>query len=144
MQTILAHFDGKFIVPDEPLTLPAGQALRIAIESVPQPSLPDLPPELEEQELGMVVIRGTRIPLYLVLEAVFAGKSWEQILDDFPTIPAKSIRPIDEFIARNQAATRQYFETEKAALERLYAAGKKVSSLPSLRGKIHPTMLGPG
>jgi hypothetical protein len=33
-QTIHAHFDGKAIIPDTPLQLPAGQRLRIQIETI--------------------------------------------------------------------------------------------------------------
>jgi hypothetical protein len=32
MQTISAHFDGKVIVPDEPVELPTGQRLRVHLE----------------------------------------------------------------------------------------------------------------
>jgi hypothetical protein len=32
--TVSAHFDGKVIVPDEPLDLPPNQALRIQIEPI--------------------------------------------------------------------------------------------------------------
>ena len=31
-QTITAHFDGKVIVPDEPVQLPVGQPLRVHLE----------------------------------------------------------------------------------------------------------------
>jgi hypothetical protein len=31
-QTIAAHFDGKVIVPDEPVQLPVGQPLRVCLE----------------------------------------------------------------------------------------------------------------
>jgi len=36
-RSISAHFDGKVIVPDEPISLPAGQRLRVEIESVEAP-----------------------------------------------------------------------------------------------------------
>lgn len=134
-QTILAHFDGKFIVPDQPLTLSVGQPLRVAIESVSQPSLPDLPLELEEQELGMVVVRGTRIPLYLVLGALYEGKSSAEILSAYPSIPASAIPPIKRFIEHHEAATRKYYESEKAELDRQYAEGKKAPTLESLRAR---------
>jgi hypothetical protein len=58
IQTIAAHFDGKVIVPDEPVQLPVGQPLRIRLE-VAEPvaprfaeflqfaaDLPDAPPDL--------------------------------------------------------------------------------------------------
>jgi hypothetical protein len=31
-QTIAAHFDGRVIVPDEPVQLPVGQPLRVRLE----------------------------------------------------------------------------------------------------------------
>src|SRR3954469_5702418 len=107
MQTILAHFDGKFIVPDQPLSLPTGQALRVAIESVSPPLFPALPPELEEQEKGMIVVRGTRIPFYLVVEALFAGKSPAEILSEYPSIPADAIPRIKRFVEQNEVPTRK-------------------------------------
>jgi len=57
-QSIAAHFDGQFIVPDEPVQLPVGQRLLVKIELVePSPppfaellrfasDLPDAPPDL--------------------------------------------------------------------------------------------------
>lgn len=38
--TVNAHFDGKVIVPDEPLDLPANQALIVQIEPVRGPDTP--------------------------------------------------------------------------------------------------------
>jgi hypothetical protein len=32
--TITAHFDGQFIVPDQPVEWPVGQSLRLSIESI--------------------------------------------------------------------------------------------------------------
>lgn len=58
---IAAHFDGQFIVPDEPVQLPIGQRLRVRIEMVePEPAkfadllsfasdLPDAPADLAAQ-----------------------------------------------------------------------------------------------
>jgi hypothetical protein len=60
-QSITAHFDGKVIVPDEPLQLPVGQPLRVHLEplegSTPRfadllrfaADLPDAPPDLSAQ-----------------------------------------------------------------------------------------------
>lgn len=135
MQTILAHFDGKFIVPDQPLSLPAGQALRIGIEAVSPPVLPGMPPELEEQEKDLIVVRGTRIPFYLVVEALFAGKSPAEILSQYPSIPADAIPRIKQFVEQNEVATRKFYELEKAELDRQYAEGKKAPALESLRAR---------
>jgi hypothetical protein len=61
-QSIAAHFDGQFIVPDEPVQLPIGQRLRVNIELVePSPprfaellrfasDLPDAPADLSVQQ----------------------------------------------------------------------------------------------
>lgn len=60
-QTVIAHFDGKVIVPDEPLQLPVGQRLRVQVEVVEPASppfasllgfaadLPDAPSDLAAQ-----------------------------------------------------------------------------------------------
>jgi hypothetical protein len=59
-QSIAAHFDGQFIVPDEPVQLPVGQALRVHIEvaeATPRfadllrfaSDLPDAPADLSAQ-----------------------------------------------------------------------------------------------
>jgi hypothetical protein len=59
-QVIAAHFDGQFIVPDEPIQLPVGQALRIHVELVDAgprfaellrfaSDLPDAPADLSAQ-----------------------------------------------------------------------------------------------
>lgn len=60
-QTIRAHYDGKVIVPDQPVQLPVGQPLRVHLE-LAEPSsprfadflrfaadLPDAPPDLAVQ-----------------------------------------------------------------------------------------------
>lgn len=60
-QTIAAHYDGKVIVPDEPVQLPVGQPLRVHLEAVNASTprfadllrfgadLPDAPPDLAAQ-----------------------------------------------------------------------------------------------
>lgn len=43
MVTLTAHFDGKVIIPDEPLTLTPNQRIRISIEQMePEPKQVDL------------------------------------------------------------------------------------------------------
>ncbi len=59
-RTITAHFDGKVIVPDEPVQLPVGQPLRLHLELAESPprfadflrfaaDLPDAPSDLAAQ-----------------------------------------------------------------------------------------------
>ncbi len=40
-QTLRAHFDGKVIVPDEPVDIPVDQPLRIQLEAAPEEGIPD-------------------------------------------------------------------------------------------------------
>ena len=42
--------------------------------------------------LGKPVIRGTRIPVYIILELVAAGLSIEQIVDDYPDLTELDVR----------------------------------------------------
>ncbi len=59
-RTIAAHFDGKVIIPDEPVQLPVGQMLRLHLELAEPPppfadllrfaaDLPDAPSDLAAQ-----------------------------------------------------------------------------------------------
>lgn len=60
-QSIAAHFDGQFIVPDEPVQLPVGRQLRVQVEVVESTplrfaellrfasELPEAPPDLSAQ-----------------------------------------------------------------------------------------------
>ena len=56
--TLTAHFDGRVLVPDQPVQLPVGQPLRVHIEPVEArfadlirlaADLPDAPPDLSVQ-----------------------------------------------------------------------------------------------
>ena len=59
--TITAHFDGQFIVPDQPVDLPIGQSLRVSVETTETivdrfaelrelaVDLPDIPNDLAAQ-----------------------------------------------------------------------------------------------
>lgn len=59
MTEIAAHFDGKVIVPDEPVQLPVGEPLRVQVELAAAPrfqsflelaaDLPDAPADLSAQ-----------------------------------------------------------------------------------------------
>jgi len=42
--------------------------------------------------LGKPVIRGTRIPVYLILELLAAGLSFEEIKDEYPGLTDDDIR----------------------------------------------------
>lgn len=132
MQTILAHFDGKFIVPDQPLSLPAGQALRIGIESVSAP-LPALPPELESVEYGGIRVRGARISLFLLLEALDVGETWEQIQERYPTVPESAVPGLQHYIQQHPGEMKNYLAAERKCIETMRANSKQSLTLEVLR-----------
>ena len=63
MVAISAHFDGKVIVPDEPVQLPVGRALIVRVESAPEPVEPVGPSALAwlaENAADRAALQGTR------------------------------------------------------------------------------------
>ncbi|HEX4793771.1 MAG TPA: hypothetical protein VH370_08270 [Humisphaera sp.] len=69
MIALNAHFDGKVIVPDEPLDLPANQKIRISIEPIEQATAP--PAVQPKLQLGLQ--RGV---------VTYAAPDWEAPLPD--------------------------------------------------------------
>jgi uncharacterized protein (DUF433 family) len=132
MQTILAHFDGKFIVPDQPLSLPAGQALRIGIEAVVTP-LPPLPPELETVEYGGIRVRGTRISLFLLLQALDEGETWEQIQERYPTVPRSAVVGLRNYVQQHPGEMQNYLAAERKYIETMRANSTQTLTLEVLR-----------
>ena len=57
-QTIAAHFDGKVIVPDEPVELPVGEPLRVTVATEP-PDGQRPPPAGNHERHGP--LRGSRL-----------------------------------------------------------------------------------
>ena len=49
---------------------------------------------------GKAVIRGTRIPVYLILELLAAGMSVEDILKEYPELKEKDIRAALEYASK--------------------------------------------
>jgi len=41
---------------------------------------------------GVPIIRGTRVPVYVIIENIEAGHTVEDILKDYPTLTEESIR----------------------------------------------------
>ena len=46
---------------------------------------------------GHPVIRGTRIPVTVILEHLAAGESWETVQQEFPALAAEDIRAAIDF-----------------------------------------------
>lgn len=57
---------------------------------------------------GKLVIKGTRIPIDLILEKMAGGESMEDLLLDFPNITKDDIFAILQFAAENINATSIY------------------------------------
>jgi len=47
--------------------------------------------------LGKPVIKGTRIPVYLILDLLAAGKTFIQIVDDYPELTTDDIKAAIEY-----------------------------------------------
>jgi uncharacterized protein (DUF433 family) len=48
---------------------------------------------------GVPVVRGTRVPVYVILEHLEAGRSIEQVLHDYPTLTPESVRAAIRYAA---------------------------------------------
>lgn len=46
---------------------------------------------------GKPVIKGTRIPIYLILDLLVAGKTFAQIIDDYPELTIGAIKAAIEY-----------------------------------------------
>lgn len=49
---------------------------------------------------GKPVIRGTRIPVYLVLELLSAGYDFKRIMEAYPTLKEEDIKAAVEYAAK--------------------------------------------
>ena len=61
-----------------------------------------LPPRIEAKQdvmMGKPCIKGTRIPVYLMLQKMAAGESAEQLLDAYPQISPEDLRACLEYAA---------------------------------------------
>ena len=55
--------------------------------------------------LGKPIIRGTRVPVYVVVGLVEAGQTPEQIVDDYPDLTVEDIEAAVAYAARESART---------------------------------------
>lgn len=61
--TIRAHFDGKVIVPDEPVALPRDTALRISVETAATAPVPSTSPEEQQAAFDAFVANARAHPV---------------------------------------------------------------------------------
>ena len=50
--------------------------------------------------LGQPCIRGTRLPVYVIVEAIAAGASPEELLEEYPFLSAEDIKAALAYAAR--------------------------------------------
>jgi uncharacterized protein (DUF433 family) len=55
--------------------------------------------------LGKPIIRGTRVPVYLIVGLVEAGQAAEQIVDDYPDLTIEDVEAAVAYAARESART---------------------------------------
>ena len=55
--------------------------------------------------LGKPIIRGTRVPVYVVVGLVEAGQTPEQIVDDYPDLTVEDVEAAVAYAARESART---------------------------------------
>ncbi len=59
--------------------------------------------------LGKPVIKGTRIPVYVIVDLIAQGKSVEYILDEYPDLTREDIRATLSFAAEQVNFTETRF-----------------------------------
>lgn len=55
--------------------------------------------------LGKPIIRGTRVPVYLIAELVEAGQTPAQIVDDYPELTIEDVEAAVAYAAQEAART---------------------------------------
>ena len=53
--------------------------------------------------LGKPIVRGTRVPVYLIVGLVEAGQAPEQIVDDYPDLTLEDVEAAVGYAARESA-----------------------------------------
>jgi uncharacterized protein (DUF433 family) len=79
----------------------------------------ELPESLEVEDDGSIRVKGHRVWLYHILSAIYSGSPEWNVLEAFPTIPAKTLSDILVFCIRNPEAVRETYERQNAAVEKL-------------------------
>lgn len=130
-QTIQAVFEGGVFRPCTPISMTDGQQVILTLHSPTlgseTPKWPQLPPELATDADGLIVAKGTRITLTLILRRHFEGLSWPAIAEEYPTVTAADWPAIARFVESNREPLKLVSEEEERVLEELYRASPKIS-----------------
>lgn len=68
--------------------------------------------------LGKPVIKGTRVPIYLIIKLVAQGMTYEEILEDYPCLSKKDIIAALEY-AESILSKEEVFPVFRTKLEKV-------------------------
>jgi hypothetical protein len=136
-QTIQAIFENGVFRPCTPVSVPDGEHVTLTLHSqapaAQTPSWPQLPPELATDADGLIVAKGTRITLTLILRRHFEGMPWPAIAEEYPTVCSTNWPAIARFVEFNREPLRLVSKEEQRALEELRKASPSRLNLQVLR-----------
>ena len=136
-QTVEAIFEAGVLRPCSPVSVADGEVVTLTVHTSRQgaavPTWPDLPPELVTDSDGLIVARGTRITLPLLLRGHFQGASWAEVAERYPTVVSSDWPAIATYVERNAGSLRTVLEEEERAIEELRKASPSGLSLGTLR-----------
>ena len=97
--------------------------------------LPALPPFLVRDAEGYVSVRGHRLGLHLILDAIFAGESADEIQNQFSSLSGEQVAQILDFARQHEASLRAYTAQRGAIDQLLYETGRRGPSVAELRAR---------
>jgi uncharacterized protein (DUF433 family) len=96
-----------------------------------------LPEPLERLPDGEIRIRGHRVSLFDVADALIAGEPLARIRSCYPTIPARALRQVEAFCNEHADQVRIYHAEKRAAAEALRSSRPHDGpTLAELRGRV--------
>lgn len=136
-QTIQAVFEGGVFRPCTPISMADGQQVTLTLHPQPlsaeTPKWPQLPTELATDADGLIVAKGTRITLTLILRRHFEGLSWPAMAEEYPTVCSTDWPAIARFVEGNRQSLRLVSEEDQRTLEELRKASPSTLNLQVLR-----------
>jgi uncharacterized protein (DUF433 family) len=82
----------------------------------------ELPPYFDRWEDGSIRIKGHRVSLYEILDALYAGHSIDEINDLYPTIPVSKLRQVVAFCSLHPETLREFHREQQRQAEARRAA----------------------
>jgi uncharacterized protein (DUF433 family) len=94
------------------------------------------PPPLVENEEGVVLIAGTRIPLERVVRAFLAGSTPEQIAQDYDTVSIEAVYSVISYYLRHRAEVDHYLAEAQREATALRAESEQTWPPTDLRARL--------